>query len=70
MLLFGVDDVCVCVLASRLGRRPKRLKNSCVSESVKPVKAYAVAPQPTQLGLLPLSVTELEVVNVIHLCQC
>jgi len=67
---FSVDvngaDVTARVLASRLGRRPKRLKNASVSEAestklATSVKPLTIAPQPAHLGLLPLSMAELEV---------
>ena len=56
----------VAFVASRLGRRPKRLKNLSSSESSNskcsvPVKPRAVVSPPSHLGLLPLSMAELEV---------
>jgi len=59
-------------VASRLGRRPKRLKNASVSElegrktstSVTPLMQI---PQTPQLGLFTLSVAELEV-SMLYVC--
>jgi len=69
MVMVIGNDMAVYV-ASRLGRRPKRLKNASPSESQvsKPatsVKPHMIAPQPPQLGLLPLSMAELQV-RVLH----
>jgi len=65
--VYGTDMTAFA--ASRLGRRPKRLKRLSFSEaeSSKPaasLKPLMIAPQPPQLGLLPLSMAELEVTTL------
>jgi hypothetical protein len=54
--------------ASRLGRRPKRLKAhySAEAKNTLPAKQVTIAPQPLFASKLPLSMAELEVKTLLY----